>query len=357
MKRVILNIVILFLIISCGCNFYDATRGKNTKFPEYPPMEVKDSYYFFNNDSEDDKCWQIVVFDLSTDRIVNTYDLGHHKTWIYNFIYVKERKKCFFTFWGDEDILMEFDPKTGKARRIGSESYINASTVLLDSKFDNESLIIQDNHGEALYRYFYDRDEVVKQEYKFILNGKFILNNEKYITYADTFDNIGRNEFIYNWTKQKDTGINLYKEMNVVNDPNPYNNFNYDYFIHIYKLDFLGVRYRDEYTKLYKIESYIPFKASNVVDIIKGYACHSSFNYNNNLYLFSRSYYTDIIKYDPVNLKILDRYGTNDRNKTYNFDYEQYIISGKYLYSIAVAVKDVVLKIDLDDFSIQAIGR
>ncbi|HOV14187.1 MAG TPA: hypothetical protein PK771_07880, partial [Spirochaetota bacterium] len=330
-------------------------------FPEYPPIEVKDSYYFFDNDSDDAKCWQIVAFDLSADKIVNTYDLGYNKTWISNFIYVKHRKKCFFTFWGDENILLEFDPATGKSRRIGNQSYINADTVFLNPNIDNESLILQDNHGEALYRYFYDRDEVVKQEYKFILDGEFMLNNEKYITYTDTFDNIGRNQFIYNWTGQKDTGIDLNKEMNIVNDPNPYNNFQYDYYLYIYKSEFLGVGYKDEYTKLYKIESYVPFKVSDVVDVIKDNQCYGSFMYNNNLYFFSSYlgwyYYRDIIKYDPVNYKVLDRYGTNDRNKTYNFDHKQHVISGKYLYSIAVAVKDRVLKIDLDDFSVKVIER
>jgi len=306
--------------------------------------------------SEDDKCWQIVAFDLSTDRIVNIYDLGHNKTWIYNFTYVKHRKKCYFSFWGDENILMEFDPASGKARKIGNQSYINAGTVYFIPNIDNESLIIQDNHGEALYRYFYDRDEVVKQEYK-ALGSSFIFNDEKYVTYADTFDNMGRNEFIYNWTKQQDTGINLYKEMGIANDPNPYNNFQYDYVIQIYKSDFLGVRYTDEYTKLYKIESYVPFKVSDVVDTIKDYTFFKSFSYNNNLYFFCGYYYGDIIKYDPLNYKVLDRYGTNDRNKTYNFDDRQYIISGKYLYSVAVAVKDRVLKIDLDDFSVKVIER
>ena len=151
---------VIFLLISCsGCNFYDATRGKNTKFPEYPPIEVKDSYYFFDNR----QAWQIIAFDLSTDKIVNIYDLGIYKTWISNFLYVKNRKRCYFSFNGDENMLLEFDPATGKSRRIGNQSYINHDTVFLNSNIENESLIIQDNHGESLYRYFYDKDEVVNK--------------------------------------------------------------------------------------------------------------------------------------------------------------------------------------------------
>ncbi len=342
MRLVKLIMPFLFLALICCCQ--DMTK----EFPTFDGITVTDNMRFFFNQNH----FQILCVDTSNDTIVKTYNLGYRETFIYNFIYVPSQKKAYFMFWGDEDIFMEFDPATGKSRRIGTQSYCNASAVFLNV-YDNDGLMIQDNYGHpetgykgALYRYDYASDTVAEQPYKFLYTSfKIDDSGDDYITYSPTYESAQNpeSEYLYNWTKQEDTSVDIAKSI-------PYScSIRY-----IYSSELFGmVDYGDKptATNLYRIESFIPFKISeNRYDRIDGVWITEIVDFEDYLIMFAGR--SDIIRYDESKKEIQDKFRNHYSDKEIWYDSENIIIIGKYIYTINTHEADTVLKISANDFSV-----
>lgn len=340
-----------FLFLAC---FHE----KPQTFPDFPAVSVTDSMHFFYSYGD---AYQFLAVDLSSDTIVQRYQLKSGDKIINNFIYIPQQKKCYFTFWGETPRIMEFDPATGKAKRIGNVDLINADTVF-PLALDNESLTFMDNYGEKLYRYYYDTKEFTVLPYRF-LGTPFQFEDETYIVTADSPDSIWTERRLFNWTKQQETGIDL-------NDHFP--NMPYlpdeecSSFLHFYKKGFIGKRItksNKSTTTLYRLESISPeFKISGPITQLD-HGCYFSFEYGEFLYLLCGDYYEDLLKYNPDNPKdngLVDSYrthypGTSGYNPT--LEVKQYRQNGKYLYSINLddSKEAFVIKIDLEDFSVKVI--
>lgn len=340
---------IIIIIVYLGCQQASMKRT----FPTFDGISVTDSMQFFFNQNK----FQMLCVDTSNDTIVKKYDLGYRETFIYHFIYIPSRKKAYFMFWGDEDILMEFDPATGKSRRIGTQSYCNASTVFLNV-YDNDGLMIQDNYGHpetgrkgALYRYDYASDTVAEQPYKFLYTSfKIDAFGDEYITYSPTYESAQQpeSEYLYNWTKQEDTSVDIVKSI-------PYS----DSVTYIYSSELFGmVDYGDKptATNLYRIESFIPFKISeNRYDRIDDVWISEIIDFDD--YLIMLAGRSDIIRYDYPKKEIQDKFRNHYSDKEIWYDIDNMIIIGKYIYTTNSYESDTVLKISTDDFSIVRVKK
>lgn len=344
--KYIIALISFSIVVSCMQNTYTGRK----EFPEFEGIEVTESTQLFFSPMR----FQIYAVDLSSDKIIKTYNLEYGVHVLYNFIYVQSRKKAYFTYWGKEDILMEFDPTTGKSRRIGTQSYVNASAVFL-AYMEDDILKIQDNYGHeedgyngALYYYYINEDKVVEQPYKFLYTPyKYIdpISEDLYTVCTKEYGWDKSNPYyLYNWTKQE-IKENISKGLNV--DPSMY----------LYTDNLLGVIYResdDTYTRIYEIESYFPFKVSNeIYDTLKDRWIFKINKMNTDYYIMLDI--GDIILYEISTKKIKDSLRNHYNTEEVFFRVDNAIYIDNYCYTINEYEKDVVLKINLEDFSIKRI--
>ena len=199
--------VLFFLLLSALFLFSCCKEEIDDSFPQFEPIEVTDSMYFFFNHG---KHTQFVAVDLSSDKIVKRYKLDPDKNMTYNFTYVKEQKKCYFVYGGGRDSrklgsLAEFNPATAEIEYFGEPTL--GGTVSM-YEFESDNLLLMDNHNEKIYRYYYETKELVSQPYKF-LGSPFEYDGDIYVVAADSIYSVGTQRYIYNWTKQKDMKIDL----------------------------------------------------------------------------------------------------------------------------------------------------
>ena len=356
-------IKLLFLSVSVFL-FSCCTEDLDDDFPEFEPLEVTDSMYFFFDNANYE---QFLAIDLSTDKIVKRYKLDSDKNITHNFTYVEAQKKCYFVYDGHRDSrklssLAEFNPVTAKIKYFGEPTL--GGTVSM-YEFESNHLLLRDNYNNKIYRYYYETGELTSEPYKF-LGTPFKYEDDIYIVAADSVYNAHSQRYIYNWTKQKDMNIDL-------NDYFPGligDSISTFHFVSFFKKSIVGKRVStrndetmscDIETTLYRLEEFeeSKFKVSEPLMVLN-VGCYDSFEYGDYLYLSTGEAYKDILKYNPQTNEILDSFRNHcPDEKKYNlaFSYDQFYQVGKYIYTINLVKSDnpAVLKINLEDFSVTVI--
>lgn len=356
--------VLFFLLLSALFLFSCCKEEIDDSFPQFEPIEVTDSMYFFFNSN---KHTQFVAVDLSSDKIVKRYKLDPDKNLVDNFIYVKEQKKCYFAYSGHRDkrswnSLAEFNPATAEIKYfdvpvLGSSVF----PIVLESDY----LLFMDNYNEKIYRYYYETNEFITEPYKF-LGSPFEYDGDIYIVAADSIYDTDIQRDIYNWTKQKDMKIDLNEIFpDLLDDYVPNETF---HFVSFFKKGIVGKRKKDnksgEYkvkTTLYKLEEFgeAKFKISEPLQKLD-VGCYANFEYGDYLYFNTGEADEDILKYDPEANEILDSFRNHYPNvEEYDLiiSREQFYQVGKYLYTINSGnfENPAVLKINLENFSTKVI--
>ncbi len=356
----VLLLLPMLVLFSC------CTEEIDGSFPEFKPIEVTDSMYFFF-DCEKNK--QFLAVDLSTDKVVKRYKLSPDKNLVDNFIYIKEQKKCYFTYLGHRDAmgknkLAEFDPITAKIKYF--EVPILGGFVF-PLNLEDDYLLFMDNYMNKIYRYYYETGEFTTETYKY-LGSPFKYDGDIYVVGADSVYDSDTQRDIYNWTKQKDMNIDLNDYFpDLLDDYIPNETF---HFISFFKKGIVGKRKKtrnnesmryDVETTLYRLEEFgeSKFKVSEPLKVLD-VGCYKNFEYGNYLYLNTGEAYEDILKYDPETNEILDSFREHYPDvKKYNppISWEQFHQVGKYVYTINSVGEEnpAVLKINLEDFSMKVI--
>ena len=357
-KFPVLLLLPMLVLFSC------CTEEIDGSFPEFKPIEVTDSIYFFFDCG---KNRQFLAVDLSTDRIVKRYHLDPDKNITHDFKYVKEQKKCYFVYHGHRDSrklarLSEFDPATAKIKYFG-EPTLGGTVSMFE--FESDNLLFMDNHNDKIYRYYYQTEELTSEPYKF-LGSPFKYDGDIYVVAVDSVYNAYTQRDIYNWTKQKDMNIDLNDYFpDLIDD-----SVTAFHFVSFFKKGIVGKRKKirneekmmyETKTTLYKLEEFgeSKFKVSKplrTLDVV----CYADLEYGDYLYLDTGEAYKDILKYDPETNEILDSFREHYPDvKKYNptISLEQFYQVGKYVYTINSVGEEnpAVLKINLEDFSMKVI--
>ena len=362
-----MRFIIKFLLLSVSIFLFSCcTEELDGEFPEFEPLEVTDSMYFFFDNANYE---QFLAVDLSTDKIVKRYHLDSDKNITHNFTYVEAQKKCYFVYDGHRDSrtlssLAEFNPTTAKIKFFGDPTL--GGTVSM-YEFESDHLLLMDNHNEKIYRYYYETGELTFEPYKF-LGTPFKYDGDIYVVASDSIYDIDTQRYIYNWTKQKDLDIDLNEYFpDLLEDYIPNETF---HFVSFFEKGIVGKRVStrndetmscDIETTLYRLEEFgeSKFKVSEPLMTLD-VGCYESFEYGDCLYFNTGEAYEDILKYNPQTNEILDSFRNHYPDvKKYDFafSYDQFYQVGKYVYTINhVEEKNpTVLKINLEDFSMTVI--